>query len=225
MRLLSYNIHGCIGRDRRFDPERVAQVLTAAGADVIALQEVESLAYGGVDVLRYLAQQTGTTAIAGPTLRRLDADYGNAVLTRIPVQQENRRDISVPGREPRGVLDLRLAQANGVRVVTTHLGLRGAERRAQTRMLLAQLDLGPPLPTALLGDINEWWPWGRSRRWLRRRFDHTRSPATFPAYFPFLALDVVWTRGHRRVLRSGVINSTTARAASDHLPVFVDVEW
>jgi endonuclease/exonuclease/phosphatase family metal-dependent hydrolase len=225
MRLLTYNIHGCIGRDRRFDPERVSQVLRAADADVVALQEVESLAYGGADVLRYLARETGTTAIAGPTLRRLDADYGNALLTRLPVQHERQHDITVSPHEPRGVLEIELAHLGGLRIVTTHLGLRTAERRTQTRALLAQLDAGPPLPTVLLGDMNEWLPWSRSRRWLNRRFGQTPATASYPAYFPVLALDRIWLRGHRRVIRFGAISTALTRHASDHLPVFADVEW
>ena len=37
----SYNIHKCVGVDRRFDPERVAAVIAEVGADVIALQEAD----------------------------------------------------------------------------------------------------------------------------------------------------------------------------------------
>ena len=37
----SYNIHKCVGVDRRFDPGRVAAVIAEVGADVIALQEAD----------------------------------------------------------------------------------------------------------------------------------------------------------------------------------------
>ena len=40
MRLLSYNIHGCVGADRVEDARRVLDLLEAVDADLVALQEV-----------------------------------------------------------------------------------------------------------------------------------------------------------------------------------------
>ena len=40
LRIVTYNIHRCRGLDRRVRPERIAEVLAAVDADVIALQEV-----------------------------------------------------------------------------------------------------------------------------------------------------------------------------------------
>ena len=39
--LATYNIHACVGIDRRFDPERIVQVMKELDVDVAALQEVE----------------------------------------------------------------------------------------------------------------------------------------------------------------------------------------
>jgi hypothetical protein len=66
--LATYNIHACIGVDRRFVPERTVQVLRELDADVIALQKVEHHAMDGYDLLDYLAEKTGLTAIAGPSI-------------------------------------------------------------------------------------------------------------------------------------------------------------
>ena len=81
IRVASYNTHGGVGRDGHFVPKRIADVLKELDADIIALQEVESRATG-FDMLRYLGEEIGFEAIAGPTLLRNGADYGNGLLTR-----------------------------------------------------------------------------------------------------------------------------------------------
>ena len=40
IRIATYNIHRCRGMDRRTMPSRVAEVIRAFNADVVALQEV-----------------------------------------------------------------------------------------------------------------------------------------------------------------------------------------
>jgi endonuclease/exonuclease/phosphatase family metal-dependent hydrolase len=39
LRVLSWNVHGCVGGDGRFDPERVARVIERHRPDVALLQE------------------------------------------------------------------------------------------------------------------------------------------------------------------------------------------
>ena len=38
----SYNVHKCIGRDGKFDPDRICRVIHELRADVVALQEADS---------------------------------------------------------------------------------------------------------------------------------------------------------------------------------------
>jgi endonuclease/exonuclease/phosphatase family metal-dependent hydrolase len=40
LRVMTYNIHSCRGRDRKIRPDRIAQVIAAHHPDVVALQEV-----------------------------------------------------------------------------------------------------------------------------------------------------------------------------------------
>ncbi|MEX0959429.1 MAG: endonuclease/exonuclease/phosphatase family protein [Burkholderiales bacterium] len=226
MRFATYNIHGCVGTDARFDPHRIAKTLQALDADVIALQEVEASRFGGDDVLAFLASRTGMTALAGMTLKRGDADYGNALLTRLPVDAMERIDLSVKGCEPRGLIDVRLRHRDGpVQVLATHLGLRAAERRAQLDLLLAQLGRDPAPSTVLLGDFNEWWPWSNTLRRLRARFPYCHAPPTFPTRFPLLCLDRIWLSAGDRPQRVGRERGRTARKASDHLPVWIELDW
>ncbi|MGI4984205.1 MAG: endonuclease/exonuclease/phosphatase family protein, partial [Janthinobacterium lividum] len=68
LKIATYNIHGAVGTDGRFAPERIAAVLAEIGADVVALQEVPLGGDATPDVLAMLAQQTGFHAAAGATL-------------------------------------------------------------------------------------------------------------------------------------------------------------
>ncbi|MDQ3186435.1 MAG: endonuclease/exonuclease/phosphatase family protein [Pseudomonadota bacterium] len=223
--LATYNIHACIGTDGRFEPERIVRVLRELNADVLALQEVDHHDVDGCDLLDYLAAQTGLTAIAGPTLLRETRDYGNAILTKLPILTVNRVDLTLPGHEARGALDVTL-DGNGrrVQVVATHLGLRPWERRQQVRQLLKLFEIGPANVYVLMGDLNEWFLWGRPLRYLHAHFKRTPHCATFPARRPFMALDRFWVHPRRRLARLEVHASGLARVASDHLPLKAIIE-
>lgn len=218
--LATYNIHACIGADGRYEPERIVQVLRELDADVVALQEVEHHDVDGHDLLDYLSAKTGLTAVAGPTLLRKTRHYGNAILTRLPILAVNRVDLTLPGHEARGALDITL-DGNGrrVQVVATHLGLRPWERRQQVRELLKLFNIGSASIYVLMGDLNEWFLWGRPLRWLHAHFKRSPHCATFPARWPFMALDRLWVHPRRRLAKVEVHASDLARVASDHLPL------
>ena len=218
--LATYNIHACIGTDQRFAPHRTADVLRELDADVIALQEVEHHDMDGRDLLDYLAFETGLLAIPGPTLLRETRQYGNAILTKLPVLNVNRVDLTLPGQEARGAIDVTL-EGNGGRlqVVATHLGLKPWERRQQVQRLLKLFDIGLTDTYVLMGDVNEWVLWGRPLRWLHAYFKHSPHCATFPSRRPFMSLDRLWVHPRHRLTRLEAHTSKLARIASDHLPL------
>lgn len=215
----TYNVHRCVGLDGLYDPRRTEAVLKELDADVIALQELEWQPDAAIHVLDELARNTGYTAVAGPTLLRPDGHYGNALLTRLSLQRINRVDLSMPGREARGAIDAVLETQRGpLRVLATHLGLRARERRAQTQRLLGELN-ATSMPTVLMGDLNEWFLWGRPLRRLRARFGETPAPATFPARWPVFALDRIWVEPTKMLREIRIHRSRLSCAASDHLPL------
>lgn len=226
VRVASYNVHRCVGRDGKTDPARVAAVVCELGADIVALQEVDSpgRSFAGVDQLEHLARATGLDAIAGPTLLRYHGRFGNALLTRWRPDVVRQIDLGVPGRERRGALDVELScDTGGFRVVATHLGLRASERRTQIAALLAALRRGATPLTILLGDFNHWVPAFRALREIDRQLGRAAVLRTFPAWRPLLALDRVWVCPATALAEVHVHATPAARAASDHLPICATV--
>jgi endonuclease/exonuclease/phosphatase family metal-dependent hydrolase len=219
----TYNIHGAVGNDGRFAPERVAGVLHEMSADVVALQEVP---LGGAhlpNVLLHLQESLGCHIAEGPTYEGAQGRYGNAVLSRFPIQAVRTIDLSFGSREPRGALDADVdCHGHPLRIVATHLGLRLAERREQIRRLLQVFDTYQ-MPVILLGDINEWFVWGQSLQRLVSHFQAVPAPATFPARWPVFALDRIWIRPRHRLVHVEAHVTPLARAASDHLPLIARI--
>ena len=77
----------------------------------------------------------------------------------------------------------------------------------------------------LLGDLNEWFFWGKPLRQLHRYFGYMRTPATFPARWPIFALDRIWIHSRSRKLKTYVINNAETRLASDHLPLVAQISY
>ena len=212
--IVTWNVHGWVGMDGVRDPTRSLGLLVDLDADVIALQEVQ-----GED-WEEIAREAGFHVIVQ---HPGDPPFGNALLSRVPADRFDLVDLSVPGRERRGAIDAVVA-ADGepLRVVTTHLGLRGYERRQQATRLCRHLDSAPTdLPTVLLGDLNDWTPWARHLTPLVGCVGPFSRNATFPSRRPVLALDRVAVRDSDRSAEVVAVRDATARVASDHLPLRV----
>jgi endonuclease/exonuclease/phosphatase family metal-dependent hydrolase len=221
-RVASYNIHACLGGDRRHDVKRIADVIAELGCDTVGLQEVATPpGTAGDEQLDFLARETGMRAIHGLVHARSQGHFGNALLTRRPVLAVHRHDLSYARREPRGAIDAELdVDGVPVRVIVTHLGLRPAERRYQVRRMLALLhDLPRDRVVVVLGDINEWLPLGRPLRWLHGLLGRPPAERSFPVWCPVFSLDRVWVRPATAMLSFGVHRSHASRIASDHYPV------
>jgi len=241
MRLVSWNIHGGVGRDGKRDLDRVAGVLTAARCEIAALQEVgdndrarhgEDRSHQVADHAVHLGKLLGWYVAYGPTLVLAGRPYGNAVLSRHPILRVRNYDLSVRGREPRGCLraDLHVDGA-ALHVFDLHLGLSGGERRRQAGMLLSAdllRDAAITAPMIVCGDFNMWFPVpGPIARLLRKSLRDAAwlagaRRATWPARIPLLRLDRAYVDAGIEVLGCGVLDSAEARAASDHLPLWVD---
>ncbi len=219
---LSYNIHECVGLDKRRDPSRIGRVIKESGAQIVGLQEVHSDSTGAEELhqMNYLAAVTGLQAVPGPSVERRNGHYGNVLLTSGTVRAVRKLDLSYPGREPRGAIDTDVDfGGETLRIIVTHLGLLPAERRFQVEKLLSALKEESTRMVIVLTDFNEWLPTGRSLRWLHTRLGKTALIRTFPSAFPIFALDRIWVSPSSALIDVGAIRTPITRVASDHLPL------
>ncbi len=223
-RIATYNLHRCVGRDGIENPKRIATVLREINADIIALQEVTSQPEIADDVLATLAAATGMKSIEGFTLTTTGTRYGNALLSKLPVSAIKRYDISVKGKEPRGMIQANLNLDDQTVILwATHLGLGIRERYLQIEKLLKIVDGIESNSSVLLGDFNEWLSWSRPLRAIGKRFTTRQSPATFPSHRPLLKLDRIWVRPVGRLTTLHAHSTELSRVASDHLPLVADI--
>ncbi len=223
MRVVSWNVHGFVDRLGRFSPEPALRVLERLAPDVVALQEVEDRSWQQQPALQWLAARGGWLAFAGPTLARGDADYGNVVMARTSAARLARHDLTVPGTEPRGLIDVEFdVDAGRFRLLATHLGLTRRERVQQVDRLLGVLGTADPgRIDVLAGDFNEWVPRSRLLARLNAVFGMRTRGATFPAHRPLFALDRIWVRPASAVINSRIVRLTGGE--SDHLPVVIEL--
>jgi endonuclease/exonuclease/phosphatase family metal-dependent hydrolase len=232
IRVVTYNIHGCVGLDRRYDPARIAAVLSEIDADIACLQEVDARRGGlRAEQAAYLGEATGRQVILGAAHHR--GRFANAILTRFPALAARTIDLAVPRYEPRGAIDVDLLIGGRIlRVMATHFGLHAGERRLQANRLVAALgepagtNRVPPHAVLLVGDLNEWR--GRNGggiRALDRCLGPSAMPRTFPSWMPVLPLDRIYALGPAVLSEIEVCRSPLARVASDHLPLIGNLSW
>ena len=239
IRVATYNVHGCVGMDRRRSEARIAEVIAGLKVDVVGLQELDLSRErsAGIDQAGVIAEELGWHRHFHAAMRRGDEHYGHAILSRHPLTL--RRADCLPGiapffcREERAALGMDVATDAGVvHVINTHLGLGRRERRSQAELLTSAdwIDVtteGAPL--ILLGDFNS-LPGSRPYRALSRRLRDVRrlvQPArawrTFPTSFPVLAVDHIFVNAALQPVSVAVHRTALSRIASDHFPLVAEL--
>ncbi len=224
--VVSYNVHGCVGRDRTRDADRVAAAIRDFGADVVGLQEVDTHSGPGLDSAQmdYLPHATGLNAARGPLLSRHHGHYGNLLLTPHPILAVRHLDLSIGRHEPRGALDCDIQLPDLVlRAVVTHFGLFPRERRLQATRLATHLAATAYEPLVVMGDLNEWRAQGPGLDALRQILRPQPAPPTFPAFFPLLPLDRIFVSPAQATVAIHTEASPLTRICSDHLPLCATV--
>lgn len=235
-RILTYNVHRCVGVDRKLDVGRVAAVIAAQSPDIVALQELDvgRARTGRVDQAHQLAQRLGMAFHFNAALKVEEELYGDAILTALPERLVRAGPIPTHPRftrlESRGALWVAVeAGGTWLQVINTHLGLLPREQRAQAAALAGPDWLASaPRPLILLGDFNAppssaaYRAFAAHLTEARRAVRRGLPTPTFPSAFPVLAIDHVF------VSRGIVVEAVRApadplsRIASDHLPLVVD---
>lgn len=227
LRLASYNVRKCIGIDRRRVPERVLDAISEVGADVIAIQEADRRLGDRPTAIPLKTIDTHTDFEPVP-LTRNDVSlgwHGNAVLVRKGTCILHRQPLHLPFFEPRGAALVELSvNGNPVRVVGVHLGLIRRHRQAQLEAITAAIAERPPMPTVIMGDFNE-WSRKRGLEPLRADFTVHVPGRSYHTARPVAALDRIAMSAGLDLRNAGVHEKGLALTASDHLPIWADVEF
>jgi endonuclease/exonuclease/phosphatase family metal-dependent hydrolase len=238
-RVMTYNVHSCIGLDGKVRPERVLQVIRTAGADVIALQEVDANRRRSrhADQARFLAERLEMSHHYFAVLHDRGEQYGLAIISRFPLVEVQSAHLTAADArrrcEARGAMWVRLDSPWGaVNVINTHFGLRRHERLRQAARLAGDRWIGripTDEPIVLCGDLNAGPKSPVCRTICEKLVDvqtyaaHHRPRATFPSPWSVRRLDHIFVSRH--VAIQGIIQPRTPTAvmASDHLPVCADL--
>lgn len=224
IKVASYNMRKAIGTDRRRMPERTLEVLREIDADIIALQECDRRLgeRAGVIPAHLLDEHSPWVAVPLAIRTRSMGWHGNALLVRKNAVIAGLHRIEIPTLEPRGAVraDVTLAGVT-VRVVGMHLDLSGLWRRKQANAILNDVEgCTPPLPSVLMGDLNEWTPRSGCLRDFGRTHRFAETGPSFHARHPVGRLDRIMVSSDLRIVDAGVHHSAAARKASDHLPIW-----
>jgi len=230
LRIATYNVHRCRGLDGRTRPERIARVLRAIDADVVALQEVVGAGPRGGGHAEELGALLGMGWVMAPARQLRGHQFGNAVLSRFPITQHIEHDLSWKTCEPRRVQRVDVAlEGCTLHVYNVHFGTAILERTHQAERLAAIVsDRHVAGPKLVLGDFNEWMR-GKATQILVEKLNsvdltnYLRRRRTYPGVFPILHLDHIYYDGAVDIVGVELARTRLSLVASDHLPLVADV--
>lgn len=233
-RVMTYNVHSFLGTDGVYDPERIARIVEAARANVVALQEVDFGRGPRVEAsaVERLAERLGMQCHFAFTRDGRNGHFGNAVLTPHSLSLVDQGLLPRRRDEARAVQWVRIvAGDHALELFNTHLSVSFRERRAQVAALLGERWLGQAAadrPLVVCGDFNA-SPWSSVYRRLARNLRDIqargeRHYATWPSRLPFWRIDHIFVSPALQVRSWRVVDDALARHASDHLPLLAELE-
>lgn len=237
-RLLTYNVHRCVGTDKQLDVARIVAVIAEHEPDIVCLQELDvgRARTGKVDQAERIAEGLSMTSRFHPAMQVEAELYGDAIMTPHPerlIRADSLPSVrGIPGLEPRGAIWSEITiDGVAINVFNTHLGLVPKEQRLQAAALTSTTWLGGCTgPTLLAGDFNAtsitrpYQTLCRKLEDCQRQLKLKPSIKTFPSAFPAIRIDHCFVSPEIRIRQVRADYSPLARVASDHLPLIIDFD-
>jgi endonuclease/exonuclease/phosphatase family metal-dependent hydrolase len=245
LRLLTINTHkGFSALNKRFVLPELRDCIHETGADIVFLQEVvgQNLRHAEKyfdwprkPAHEYLVEKSGFKSAYGRNAVYTAGHHGNAILSRFPILDSERADISTNRVEKRGLLYARIQLPEGkppLHCVCLHLGLLGVSRRKQFAKIREYIQRVVPdhEPAIIAGDFNEWHKNKKDELETKLMMKdaglevYGRKLRTFPALMPVFPLDRIYLRGFR-ILKARVLNKGPWSDVSDHAAFFAEAEY
>ena len=231
---MTYNIHkGIGGRDRRYQLDRIIDVIESQNPDIICLQEVDRNVrrskFDNQPVILAQRFAVGGASDYQFNVRLKSGGYGNLILSRWKFRTQHDVSLRLRRKKPRGAQLVVVDSPEGpVHIVQWHLGLAEKERHWQVSHLLGHrlFQESESLPTIVIGDFNDWRNTLHTGQLGDVGFEQVTSPISrfrsFPAWLPMGSLDKAFVRGPIQVHGIHVLRNRLTRQASDHLPLVMD---
>lgn len=224
-RVLSYNVKHCEGTDAKTDYNRIASIINALDADVVCLQELDSMTTRSpVAQVQVLGEKTGMKGYFRATISYQNGKYGIGLLSKTaPVKIHS---YSLPGKEIRAVL---IAEYANFIVMSTHLALQ-ENNRIESVKILTEKARSFGKKAYLAGDFNESDRSGMVFRELDKDWTVASSTEnTFSTTNPNKCIDFIFTlngEGYNYTVDKTAVVYALPEAkvsvASDHYPVYCD---
>ena len=233
MRLLSYNIHkGIGGRDRRYQIERIVDVIEHENPDLICLQEVDRNVRRSRyhDQPKMLAEYFRAEAhLYQLNVHLKEGGYGNLLLSRWPFESHHHISLKYKNNKARGAQIAVVQSPEGLfQLAHWHLGLAERLRLWQVTHVLEHhlFRESLHLPSLMVGDTNDWRNQLERGPFAKHGFSQITTPPfrfrSFPAYLAMGSLDKAFYRGGLLIRGAHIVRSALAKRASDHLPLVID---
>ena len=230
LHIATYNVHKCRGLDGLTRPSRIASVVHGLKADVVALQEVIGAGPGGRGQEEDIGDRLNMVSVLASARILRGHLYGNALLSRFPIDRHITYDLSQHGCEPRLCQRVDLLMGKHlIHIYNVHLGTSRAERFGQAVQLIRILeDPKVPGPKIVMGDFNEWRR-GPASKLLSERLDSLdlapflQWRRTYPGFFPVFHLDHIYYQGSVKIIKVAVPRKWLCLVASDHMPMVAEV--
>lgn len=231
LRCATWNVHRAKGMDGKIDAARIvdtiAQDLNPLKLDILALQEAdgECRPHARIFDVHQIARLSGLEYIHDPALvwgPQSDGFLGTILFMSSSLRRMHADVIDLPGHCHRGAISVEVVCGERpCRIISTHLSLTQPLRALQMRIIGQYMRRRPEMQTILLGDLNEWRPWGGAMLHSALVGTKLRGPAvaTFPSNRPILPLDRILTDGAGVVETIRAVKTPRTRIASDHLPL------
>jgi endonuclease/exonuclease/phosphatase family metal-dependent hydrolase len=231
LKVMTYNI--CSGKNmaRERDLEYSASVIRDVQPDFVTLNEVRSHTsdVGPINQANELGRITGYYPVFGRSIDVMGGEYGNALLTRLPLISSEVIHIPDPEKEGEGFYEHRTvlkcilkSGATEFAVLCTHFGLMPGEQKNAVDTAISIInDLN--MPVLLMGDLNL-TPDAPALQPLMNALDDTSTVnpglLTFPSDKPEIKIDYIL---HSAGITPVSLNTIDTQC-SDHRPLIAEIE-
>ncbi len=240
LKILTYNIHkGFDWGNKNYFLKEIKELIQSTGANLVLLQEVvgqnsDYAKKGLIDSqLEFLAHEVWPHYSYAQNAVYDHGHHGNMILSQFPIQSWTNINLSTNPLEKRGLLicKINLDADNFFYVACTHLNLLPQGRLHQIEIIknhIQSLNLPEKTPLVLAGDFNDWNKKAshilKKELHLTENFysQHKAYAKTFPATYPVLSLDRIYTK-NCKILKSYVVAKSSKNHFSDHLPLYSEV--